>query len=106
MSTADAAVKLAKSATRGGRPAIEDPEVRQRLASIEGYVRSHEYSSLRQTSRAAHGKDAGRVGLMNKLISTNISCEVSKLALDLLGDEGMIDPEARPSALNPVQGLQ
>jgi alkylation response protein AidB-like acyl-CoA dehydrogenase len=88
-------VHLAKSCQRDGRPAIQDPEIRQRLAAIEGYVRAHEYSGYRQLSRAAHGKDVGRVGLMNKLVSTNIGCEVAKLALDLLGDDGLLDPMAQ-----------
>ncbi|NRA07502.1 MAG: acyl-CoA dehydrogenase family protein [Myxococcales bacterium] len=88
-------VQLAKKTLRAGRPAIEDPEVRQRLAAIEGYVRSHEYSSHRQTSRAFRGKDLGRVSTMSKLISTNIGSEIAKLSLDLLGDEGMIDPLAQ-----------
>jgi len=88
-------VHLAKTCQRGGRPAIQDPEIRQRLAAIEGYVRSHEYSGYRQLSRAAHGKDAGRVGLMNKLVSTNIGSDVARLAIDLLGDDGLLDPIAQ-----------
>jgi alkylation response protein AidB-like acyl-CoA dehydrogenase len=91
-------VQLARSAQRDGRPAIEDPEIRQRLAALEGYVRSHEYSGLRQTSREARGKDVGRVGSMNKLVNTNIGCEVARLALDLLGDEGLLDPMAQAHA--------
>jgi alkylation response protein AidB-like acyl-CoA dehydrogenase len=88
-------VHLARTSTRDGRPAIQDPVIRQRLAAIEGMVRSHEYSGYRQLSRAAHGKDPGPVALMNKLVSTNIGCEVAKLALDLLGDDGLLDPTAQ-----------
>lgn len=90
-------VALAQQVERGGRPAIEDVEVRQRLVALEGYVRSHEYSSLRQLSRDAHGRDSGRVSTMNKLVNTNIGNEISKLVLDLLGDDGMMDPMAQPS---------
>jgi alkylation response protein AidB-like acyl-CoA dehydrogenase len=90
-------VHLAKTAQRGGRPAIEDPGIRQRLATLEGYVRSHEYSGYRQLSRRARGKDVGRVGTMNKLVNTNIGCEVAKIAVDLLGDEALLDPLAQPS---------
>ena len=85
-------VQLAKTAKLDGKPAIENLEVRQRLATIEGYVRSHEYSGYRQLSKNAKGEDPGRIQLMNKLISTDIGCEVSKLALDLLGDDGLLDP--------------
>jgi alkylation response protein AidB-like acyl-CoA dehydrogenase len=88
-------VHLAKTRQRNGRPAIEDPEIRQRLVALEGMVRAHEYSGYRQLSRAARGKDVGPVGLMNKLVSTNIGSEVAKLAIDLLGDDGLLDPTAQ-----------
>ena len=91
-------VHLAKSSQRGGRPAIEDAEIRQRLAALEGHVRAHQYSGYRQLSRAAVGKDVGRSGLMSKLVSTNIGSDVAKLALDLLGDDGMLDPMAQPES--------
>jgi alkylation response protein AidB-like acyl-CoA dehydrogenase len=91
-------VHLARTSQRNGRPAIEDPEIRQRLAALEGYVRSHEYSGYRALSRAAAGKDVGRVGLMSKLVSTNIGSDVARLALDLLGDDGMLDPMAQDAS--------
>jgi alkylation response protein AidB-like acyl-CoA dehydrogenase len=91
-------VHLAKTSQRGGRPAIEDPEIRQRLVALEGLVRAHEYSGHRQLSRSVRGKDVGPVALMNKLVSTNIGSEVSRIALDLLGDDGMLDPTAQTDA--------
>jgi len=87
-------VHLAKTTQRGGKPAIEDPEVRQRLATIEGYVRSHEYSGYRQLTLNARGENPGILQLLNKLASTNIGSEVAKLALDLLGEDGLLDPTA------------
>ncbi len=85
---------LAKATKRGGKPAIEDPEVRQRLATIEGYVRSHEYSGYRQLTLNARGENPGILQLLNKLTSTNIGNEVAKLALDVLGEEGLLDSTA------------
>jgi len=83
---------LAKSARRDGRPAIEDPTIRDRLVAIEGYVRAHECSGYVQLTRAARGEDVGVLQLMTKLSSTNVGNEVAKLALDLLGDDGLLDP--------------
>jgi alkylation response protein AidB-like acyl-CoA dehydrogenase len=83
---------LAKSTRIGGRPSVEDPTVRQRLAEIEGYVKSHEYSGYRQLTSNARGENPGMIQLMNKLNSTNIGDRVAKLALDLLGDDGLLDP--------------
>lgn len=54
---------------------------------------------MRQLSRASNGKEVGRVGTMNKLISTNIGNEVAKIALDLLGDDGMLDPLSQEGAV-------
>ena len=97
-------VERAKNTRKGGRPAIEDPVVRQRLAAVEGYVRAHEYSGYRQMSRNAHGKDVGRIATMNKLVSTNIGSEVAKLALDLLGDDGLLDPMAQSDGVGGTLG--
>jgi alkylation response protein AidB-like acyl-CoA dehydrogenase len=87
-------VHLAKTMKRGGKSCIEDPEIRQRLVAIEGYVRSHEYSGYRQLTLNSRGENPGSLQLMNKLISTNIGSEVAKLALDVLGEEGLLDAQA------------
>ena len=60
--------------------------------AIEGYVRAHEYSSYVQLTRDARGEDPGILQLMSKLNSTNIGSEVAKLALEILGDDGLLDP--------------
>jgi len=87
-------IALAKQSKIGGKPAIEDPTIRQRLAKIEGYVRSHQYSGYRTLTKDAKGEDAGPITMMNKIISTNIGHEVAKLSIDLLGDDGMLDATA------------
>jgi len=87
-------VRLAKTRTRNGRPAIEDAEIRQRLGRIEGYVRSHEYSGYIQLTRSQRGQPAGPIQAMNKIVSTNIGHEVAKLALDLLDEEGLLSAQS------------
>ncbi|HTO68769.1 MAG TPA: acyl-CoA dehydrogenase family protein [Myxococcota bacterium] len=93
--TFEALVALAKRTLRDGKPAIQDPAIRQRLVQLEGTVRAHQYSGYRQLTKAAKAQDPGRVQLMNKLVSTNIGQEVAKLALDLLGDDGLLEPGER-----------
>jgi alkylation response protein AidB-like acyl-CoA dehydrogenase len=88
-------VALARERTIGGRPAIEDPSIRQRLAALEGYVRSHQYSGYRSLSKDAKGESPGPITLMNKIISTNIGHDIARLALDLLGDDGLLSAGAR-----------
>ena len=97
-------VRLARSTSRRGRPALEDPEIRQRLAALEGHVRAHQCSGWRQLTRDARGQDPGILALMNKLISTNIGHEVARIALDLLGDEGLLAPGEREVGVVPRGG--
>jgi alkylation response protein AidB-like acyl-CoA dehydrogenase len=85
-------LKLARESKRGGRPAIEDPAIRQRLAALEGYVLSHKYSGYRQLTANLRGEHVGILSLMNKLHSTNIGQEVSKIAFDLLEADALTDP--------------
>jgi alkylation response protein AidB-like acyl-CoA dehydrogenase len=88
-------VHFARSVEKNGRPAIQDPLIRDRLVQLEGYVRAHEYSGLRQFTKGNKGEDPGLIGTMNKLISTNIGSMVAKLALDIMGEDGLLDPTPR-----------
>ncbi|MBW2465055.1 MAG: acyl-CoA dehydrogenase family protein [Deltaproteobacteria bacterium] len=83
-------VSLAKKRTINGKPAIEDPTVRQRLAMIDGYVQAHVTSGYRQLTADAKGESPGLIQMMNKVNSCNIGHEVAKLSLDLLGDDGLM----------------
>ena len=85
-----ALVKLARSTKRNGRPAIEDPEIRQKLAEIEGYMKANEHSLYYRATRSLKGQDPGRIQLMAKLIRTEIGQEVAKLAMELIGDDGLL----------------
>lgn len=83
---------LARQSSINGRPAINDPVLRERIAILDGYVRAHLYSSYRQLSMTAHGQDAGPVTLMNKLINTNLGHEVARIAKDLMGERLLLSP--------------
>ena len=85
-------LNVASSTTRNGRPAIEDPVVRDRLAEIEGYLQAHRYSTFRQLSMNLAGKDPGPVTTMNKLVVTNIGHLIAALAQDLIGDASLLLP--------------
>jgi alkylation response protein AidB-like acyl-CoA dehydrogenase len=93
-------VHLAQTTKRDGRPCIEDSEIRQRLVALEGYIRSHEYSGYRQLTKGAKGENPGLIQMMNKLVATNIGSEVANLALDLLGDDGLLDPTAQDDVVH------
>lgn len=92
-------VTLAKETVRDGGPAIDDPEIRKRLCAIEARVLSHKYSSFRQFSMTAAGKNPGPVALMNKLVSTNLGHEIACLAQELIADDGLILPAKRGAGI-------
>ena len=88
-------IELARNRTRNGRPAIEDPGIRDRIAEVAGYVRAAETNNLRMLSATIRGEEAKVIQpmLMVKLFSTDISQLVMKLAYDLLGTDGLIEPQ-------------
>jgi len=90
----DAAVKLARQVERGGRPAIQDPVVRQRLAEIGGYVATQEWAIARMLTAIHKNEDAKASSemLMAKLLSTNTQGMIAELALDLIPEEGLGEP--------------
>jgi alkylation response protein AidB-like acyl-CoA dehydrogenase len=90
----NAVLSLARTTHRNGRPASQDPVIRQRLGEIDGAVRCAETMTLRQLSAAARGEDALVVLtlLVNKLYGTEIGERIAQLGYDLIGDEGLMAP--------------
>ncbi|MET0250498.1 MAG: acyl-CoA dehydrogenase family protein [Sphingobium sp.] len=82
--------KLVELAQEAGR--IGEPIIRDRLATIEGFVLSHRYSSYRLFSLQAANEDAGPVQLMMKLLLTEIGHDMALLAQELIGEEGLEEP--------------
>jgi alkylation response protein AidB-like acyl-CoA dehydrogenase len=83
--------KVVELAQEMGRS--QDPIVRDRLATIEGAVMAHRYTSFRLFSCQAAGEDPGPVQLMMKLLLTEIGHEIALLAQELIGEAGLIEPE-------------
>jgi alkylation response protein AidB-like acyl-CoA dehydrogenase len=87
-----ALVESARQTERGGRPAIEDPEIRRRLARIEAWVIAQEYSEYRLLERLGKGKDPGLSFLAAKLIGTDVLHEMAGLRQELAGDDALLEP--------------
>jgi alkylation response protein AidB-like acyl-CoA dehydrogenase len=89
-------VDLARRTDRQGRPALEDPGIRRRLARLEGVMLAQEYTNLRQLSASAKGA-FGKVMvpmLVTKLHSTNLTQQITRLAVDLMGADALAMPNA------------
>jgi alkylation response protein AidB-like acyl-CoA dehydrogenase len=79
---------------RDGRPALEHPVVRQRLAALDGALRCNETTSMRQLTASARGKEHEALlsMLVMKLYSTNLGQQLASVAYDLLGADGLLAP--------------
>jgi alkylation response protein AidB-like acyl-CoA dehydrogenase len=96
MALFDRVLALARIAVRHGKPALEDPEVRQWLANLEACALAHLYSGYRMFTKELKGESAGLFPMMNKLYSTEFfGMEAARIARELMGDEGLLLPPAR-----------
>jgi alkylation response protein AidB-like acyl-CoA dehydrogenase len=104
----DVLLRIARSATRNGRPAIEDPSVRQRIAEIEGYVRACETTNLRMLSASMRGEELSVMlpMMMIKLFSTEVMKQIACAAFDLLGSDGLLEPSAANDSIYDTSATQ
>ncbi|MEO0032560.1 MAG: hypothetical protein RIS94_2318 [Pseudomonadota bacterium] len=79
--------EIARVEQRGGRPLIEDPGFRAKLAQIEIDTLALEYAVLRALSEGEHG--GGAVASLVKVRGSELRQRVADLALDALGDRGL-----------------
>lgn len=92
-------LRLARKAEINGKPAMADPQVRDSLAKIYGYVETQRCSSYVQLTREVTGRDQGLLPLLNKLASTNMGQQVAQLAQQLLGPESALAPFGQPAGI-------
>ena len=85
-------VGLAKRVQRNGRPAIEDPWVRDQIAALKCELETQRLSSNIQISRELAGDPATRLQIMNKLAQSNFAATVSELSNALIGDDALLSP--------------
>lgn len=87
-------IQLARERTIDGRPAIEDPGMRRRLAELEGWVETSRLSNLRQFTAANRGEmlKVMRPMMMNKVAGTDTMKKLMECAYDLLGADGVLAP--------------
>ena len=77
-----------------GRPALEDPAVRQRLADF--YIRSRglTYTGYRTLTAISRGTTPGPESSIGKLVGAPLRQEMASFACDLQGTAGaLLDPE-------------
>jgi alkylation response protein AidB-like acyl-CoA dehydrogenase len=100
--TFDGLVMLARALELRGRPAIADPVIRDRLVALEARLLASEYHGYRLLTMSARGEEPGLAALVTKLYGTTLGYDVAKLAMDVMGDRGLLAP-GEPNA--PAMGM-
>jgi alkylation response protein AidB-like acyl-CoA dehydrogenase len=75
--------------TRGARP-IDDPLLRDRLVRLQSRALSMRYHSLRMLTCALKGESPGVAGLITKLVGCELAHQITALAIDALGEVGVL----------------
>lgn len=83
-------LRVAQTHQRYGKPASADPLVRQKLAGLMIRVESMKYHSLRQLTDALRGRHPGIAASINKLVSTELNHDIAALALEVMGNYGLL----------------
>jgi alkylation response protein AidB-like acyl-CoA dehydrogenase len=79
-------VRLARTRRRGDKPATTDPLVRQRLADLAIRVETMKLEAFRQLTDSLRERGPGINASVNKLVSCELNHQISRAALEILGD--------------------
>ncbi len=100
--TFDGVLMLAQNGTLRAQPPIKQPVIRDRLVQLEARLLASEYTGYRLLTMQARGEDQGRAGMVMKLFTTQLNYDISKTAMDVLGDRGAL---ARGDVNTPDMGM-
>lgn len=78
-------IKLTKEVEIEGRPACEDPAVRQTLAQFAIECKAITYNMFRSFSARLKGNPPGPEGSINKLVGSDLNMRLAMFATELLG---------------------
>lgn len=107
---------VARRERRRGRPIIEDPRFRDRVARVEMALIAHEWSLLRVVSGEDERRQPGPEASVLKLRATEIQTELGLLLMDCVGpaalaydptalDAGYAGPHIGPDYAEPLAGV-
>lgn len=94
-------LKLARESKRGGRPAIEDSAVRQKIAAFWVKQQGLKYTGFRTLSALSQGKVPGPEGSIGKAIGAPMAQELAAFAVELQGSLGA----TRDASASPHEAL-
>jgi alkylation response protein AidB-like acyl-CoA dehydrogenase len=83
-------VTLMKGETVNGQPLIANPLLCDRLMQLQAEVYAMQANGLRITTSRLKGEQAGIAGLIVKLNGCDLNHEIARLAIDALGELGIL----------------
>lgn len=89
-------LEVARTLERNGRPAIEDPIVRQRLGQIYSETEVLRYGALRLLSKLEKGQRPGPEASISKLYYSELDKRAQELMQEILGPYGQLLAGAPP----------
>jgi alkylation response protein AidB-like acyl-CoA dehydrogenase len=87
----EALVAAARAVRRGGRPAIEDPAVRDQIAQFAIEARALRLGGYRQLTKRLRGQPPGPEGSIAKLVASELNLRIAQWAVSLLGAQAQIE---------------
>ena len=90
LSRLNALAEMMKTETLDGRPVMDNPIYRDRLMQIQGRVLAMRCNDLRLLSSAVNRQNPGVAAMVVKLQGTELRHELEALAIDVLGELGLL----------------
>ena len=84
-------LKVSKAVEINGRPACEDPAVRQQLAQFAIECQAITYNMFRSFSKRLKGNPPGPEGSVNKLAGSELNMRLARFATELLGPYAQLE---------------
>jgi alkylation response protein AidB-like acyl-CoA dehydrogenase len=84
-------IALARQLPRDGRPAWEDPVIRQRLAQLAIECEALKFTRFRSLTRQLRGEPPGPEGSILKLTGSELGVRIADAAGELLGPHVLIN---------------
>jgi acyl-CoA dehydrogenase len=78
-------IDLARNTRRNGRPALEDVEVRRKLASFQARISAMRLNGMRYLTNQLRGQPPSTETSVNKIVRGDVEIEMSDFAMGLLG---------------------
>jgi alkylation response protein AidB-like acyl-CoA dehydrogenase len=86
----DRLVELARQLERNGRPAAQDPVIRQKLAQCYAEIEVMRLNQMRSISRLSQGGTPGPEGSIQKIFWSEMNQRFQQAAMELLGPYGQL----------------